>query len=386
MIKKPCPKGNTTKFPKMECDVHALVRAASSEHCAKLFLASGRLQGPVPPQVITAGIQCVVLLAEFCCLSPSVIMQPCGRWLLERNTHQTDVARVMLNTHFGPADLEWLGDRALSFFTELVMRAPHFADVRHVYAVALQLRSLPADVHAAVEAYVNFAYPATACSSDCTICLEVINAGKSCLLECAHSFHEECLAQWGPGTCPLCRAPVKKSPVCASPFVHLPAEQPRHASERMRDLFMNGRHDDVYRLESTSYAFRMPQLLRSWQAHRVNPNPPPRARGRSYQLHRFIQSMPMEPEMTSLDPSFPLPLAGTLRDEIVSIRLYDSELELDPRLEYPAVEAALTSSEISERDIELVMSQTAVGRERALAALTAENGDLVSAIMLILLV
>ena len=90
--------------------------------------------------------------------------------------------------------------------------------------------------------------------------------------------------------------------------------------------------------------------------------------------------------MTSLDPSFPLPLAGTLRDEIVSIRLYDSELELDPRLEYPAVEAALTSSEISERDIELVMSQTAVGRERALAALTAENGDLVSAIMLILLV
>jgi hypothetical protein len=52
---------------------------------------------------------------------------------------------------------------------------------------------------------VHFKAPA----AECSICYEVIN--EDFVLQCNHSFHQKCLAEWikgGKQTCPICRASV----------------------------------------------------------------------------------------------------------------------------------------------------------------------------------
>ncbi|KAJ1642630.1 hypothetical protein LPJ64_005538 [Coemansia asiatica] len=48
---------------------------------------------------------------------------------------------------------------------------------------------------------------ASAAGTSCAVCLEALDDGAAGLLTilCQHSFHAQCLAQWGDGTCPVCR-------------------------------------------------------------------------------------------------------------------------------------------------------------------------------------
>jgi hypothetical protein len=48
-------------------------------------------------------------------------------------------------------------------------------------------------------------------STDCSICLEIINEKNTCTTNCGHIFHLDCIIKNNKFTCPLCRNPISST-------------------------------------------------------------------------------------------------------------------------------------------------------------------------------
>jgi hypothetical protein len=162
-------------------DVAALVHAAAREYCGSLCRTLARVYAPC---TIAAAMDCATELALTRRLPAEHVVGPCGRWLLQRTTHQTDAARLVLGTDFQACHVRWLRrDEGRAFYTELVARAPHGADVSRVYRVAAAAGStLPVLLHAALLKYLRaggVVAETDAAGQDCPICMEVVRGRQS---------------------------------------------------------------------------------------------------------------------------------------------------------------------------------------------------------------
>lgn len=176
---------------------------------------------------------------------PPLVLPPLCAWLLVREEHQTDAARLALRTRLAPQDFYFLATPAEAdiVFSQLAMRAPHSFSLPHLYEVALASGRLSTDVamavvlHAAHGASVDNAagWPVAAmravCKAvygrmvadlECAICMETI-LKQDVFLQCQHVFHAHCLARWTKATCPLCRQSTARVVPC-DPFLMLPQQ------------------------------------------------------------------------------------------------------------------------------------------------------------------
>jgi hypothetical protein len=176
-------------------------------------------------------------------LLPPLVLPPLCAWLLAREEHQTDAARLALRTRLAPQDFYFLTTpaEADAVFSQLAMRAPHSFSLPHLYAVALASGRLSADVAtavvlhaahgasvdsaagwpvAAMRAVCNAVYGRLVADLECAICMEAI-LKQDMFLQCQHVFHAHCLARWAQATCPLCRQATVRVVPC-DPFLMLP--------------------------------------------------------------------------------------------------------------------------------------------------------------------
>ena len=326
--------------------IPALVHAAAAEHSVRVSL-SCHLWPVHSPDTIGTAFECAATLAETHCLQPEVVLPACGLWILQRDWLQTQAARLVLATAFTETHLRWLpsdGTSALTLFSELVMRAPHTADVSRVYAVAVQTAALPEGTRAMAATFAAYTFSLPA-GTECAICMEAVTA-RTFQLQCKHVFHEDCLENWQAGTCPLCRELIRKLPAPADPFLLIP-----------------------------------PDVLQP-----VLPVAPPRRRGRPKRaanrppatvwrrssgqesLHTFLARQAAAREVTSIRH-----MEGYrnmwVRPDIQWLQTVATEQALDLR------------DAISEIETTLVMSQAGCSLAAAIATLQIANGDIVEAIM-----